>query len=174
MVVTLRLEITALFLSLHDGRLSRGSCLALKPLVSHLRYTSQVIPIRSQYLCQGNYRPNEGYSRQYNYTNSSRRQQHCCCSNNSRKATHRVAAAAAAALCMHIYFRIKLNYRLLRRHFNHHRTYFTLVRNTWRQPKKVKLVHKKKVPPEIRTTDPQMAQAATYLLPHYVSCIHRP
>ena len=29
----------------------------LKPLVSHLRYASQVIPIRSQYLCPGNYRP---------------------------------------------------------------------------------------------------------------------
>ena len=35
---------------LHDGRLSGGSCFALKPLVSHLAYASEVIPIRSQYL----------------------------------------------------------------------------------------------------------------------------
>ena len=40
----------------HDGKMSLGSCLALKPLVSRLRYASQVIRIRSQYLCPGNYR----------------------------------------------------------------------------------------------------------------------
>ena len=55
-------------------------------------------------------------------TNSSRKQQHCCCSNNSSAATH--GAAAAAAFCMHIYIYIKLTSRLLRRHLNHHRTYF--------------------------------------------------
>ena len=55
---------------LHDGRLSRGSCLALKPLVSHLRYASQAIPIRSQYLCP-DFRPHQGYSRQYHYTDLS-------------------------------------------------------------------------------------------------------
>ena len=49
---------------LHDGRLRRGSCLALKPLVSPLRYASQVMPIRFQYLCPGNYRPCQGCSRQ--------------------------------------------------------------------------------------------------------------
>ena len=49
---------------LHDGRLTRGSCL----LVSHLRYASHVIPMQSQYLlCQANYRPYQGYSRQYHY-----------------------------------------------------------------------------------------------------------
>ena len=37
-------------------------------LASHLRYASQVIPIRSQYLCPGNYRPFLGYSRQYHHT----------------------------------------------------------------------------------------------------------
>ena len=52
---------------LNDGRLSWGSFLALKPLVSHLRYASQVTPIRSQHLCPRNYRPHQGYSRQYNY-----------------------------------------------------------------------------------------------------------
>ena len=40
------MEVAASFLSLHAGRLHRGSCLALKPLVSHLRHASQVIPIR--------------------------------------------------------------------------------------------------------------------------------
>ena len=63
---------------------------------------------------------------QHTMTNSSRKQQHCCqaASNNNSIATHRAAtaaaAAAAAALCMHI----KLTFRLLRRHVNHHRTYF--------------------------------------------------
>ena len=47
---------------LHDGRLSRGSCLALKPLVSDQRYASQVIPPRSQYLRPDNHRPSQGYS----------------------------------------------------------------------------------------------------------------
>ena len=43
------------------------------------------------------------------------------CLRNSNKTTHnRAASAAAAALCMHI----KLTSRLLRRHLNHHRTYF--------------------------------------------------
>ena len=36
---------------------SLGSCLALKPLVSRLRYASQVIQIRSQNRCPGHYRP---------------------------------------------------------------------------------------------------------------------
>ena len=40
----------------HDGRLRQGSCLILKPLVSRLRFASQVIQIRSQYLYPGNYR----------------------------------------------------------------------------------------------------------------------
>ena len=56
LVADLRLEIAALFLSLHDGRLGKGSSLAVKPLVSHVRYASQVIPTRSSYLCPGNYR----------------------------------------------------------------------------------------------------------------------
>ena len=51
------MEIVALFLSLQTDDWTQGSCLALKPLVSHLRYASQVIPIRSQYLCPSNYRP---------------------------------------------------------------------------------------------------------------------
>ena len=46
---------------------TQASCLALKPLVSPLRYGSQVISIRSPYLCPGNY-PFAGYSRQYRYT----------------------------------------------------------------------------------------------------------
>ena len=57
-IVALKLEIAALFQTSPDGRLSRGSWLALKPLFSHLRYASQVIPTRSHYLCPwGNYRP---------------------------------------------------------------------------------------------------------------------
>ena len=36
---------------------SLGSCLALKPLVSRLRYASKVMQMRSQYLCPGNCRP---------------------------------------------------------------------------------------------------------------------
>ena len=50
-----------------DGRLSLGSCLALKPLESRLRCVFQVIRTRSQYLCPGNYRPYQGYSRQCHY-----------------------------------------------------------------------------------------------------------
>ena len=42
--------------------------LTLKPLVSRLRYASQVIQIRSQYLCPGNYWPHHGYSTQYHYS----------------------------------------------------------------------------------------------------------
>ena len=63
-------------------------------------------------------------------TNSSRNQQHCCCS-NSTIATHRAAVAAAAALCIHV----KLTSRLLRRHLNHHRTYFcvfTMLQKKWK------------------------------------------
>ena len=72
-----------LFLSLHDGcDWSRGSSLALKPLLSHLRYASQVVPIRSQYLwpcandddsviiialCPGNYRLSGLFKAQYRY-----------------------------------------------------------------------------------------------------------
>ena len=40
----------------HNGRLNLGSCFALKPLVSRLRYPSQVIQTRFQYVCPGNYR----------------------------------------------------------------------------------------------------------------------
>ena len=32
-----KMEIAGLFLCLHDGRLNRGWCLALKPLVFHLK-----------------------------------------------------------------------------------------------------------------------------------------
>ena len=63
-----RLEIAALFLSCTMDDWAGSSCLALKALVSHSRHASQVIPIRSQYLCPGNYRPYQGYSRQYHYT----------------------------------------------------------------------------------------------------------
>ena len=105
-------------------------------------------------------------------TNSSRKQQHCCCSNNTIIATHRAAAAAAAALCMHM----KLTSILLRRHPNHHRTYiYTGNKIHGANKKKVKLAHtQKNGPSEIRTADPQIAQTATYPLPHYLSCAHRP
>ena len=51
------MEIVAFFPFLTRRRLNpRGSRLPLKPPVSHLRYASQVIPVRSQYLRLGNYR----------------------------------------------------------------------------------------------------------------------
>ena len=53
----LDIEIIALFLPCTKETEPGARCLALKPLVSHLRYASQVIPIRSQYLFPGNYRP---------------------------------------------------------------------------------------------------------------------
>ena len=41
-----------------------------EPLVSHLRYASQVTPTRSHGLCPGNYRPYQGHSRQYRHNSS--------------------------------------------------------------------------------------------------------
>ena len=43
--------IAALFLSLHDGDCTRGSYLALIPLVSHLRYAS--VSAKTLYYCDG-------------------------------------------------------------------------------------------------------------------------
>ena len=48
---------TAIYSFQRDARLKRGSFPHPKPLVSRLRYASQVIPIRSPYLNPRDYRP---------------------------------------------------------------------------------------------------------------------
>ena len=57
-LVAYRLKIAASFLW-HDGRLRQLSCLSLKPLVSHLRYVSQVKQKWSQHLYPDDYRPSK-------------------------------------------------------------------------------------------------------------------
>ena len=67
---------------------------------------------------------------------------------------------------------VQLTSRLLRRHLNHHRTYFYsegTKKKTWNMAQK-----KTKKPSEIRTTDAEVTGTATYLLPHTNYCIHRP
>ena len=51
------IEIIALFLSCTKETEPGARCLVLKPLVSRLRYASQVIQYDPKYLCPGNYRP---------------------------------------------------------------------------------------------------------------------
>ena len=51
------IEIIALFLSCTKETEPGARCLALKPLVSHLRYASQVIQHDPNYQCPGDYPP---------------------------------------------------------------------------------------------------------------------
>ena len=51
------IEIMALLLSCTKETEPGARCLAPKPLVSRLRYASQVIQYDPKYLCPGNYRP---------------------------------------------------------------------------------------------------------------------
>ena len=51
------IEVITLFLSCTKGTEPGARCLALKPLVSHLGYASQVTQYDPNYLCPGNYRP---------------------------------------------------------------------------------------------------------------------
>ena len=58
------IEIIALFLSCTKETEPGARCIALKPLVSHLRYASQVINLLllkhdPNYLCPGNYQPSK-------------------------------------------------------------------------------------------------------------------
>ena len=82
---------------------------------------------------------------------------------SSSIATHRAPATAAAVLYTHI----RVTSRLLRRHLNHHRTYFyTVVKKIHSPTKKSENGTQKKNTIRDRTTDPQVARTTTplYLL----------
>ena len=70
-------------------------------------------------------------------TNSIRKLQHCCCCNNRGTATHKSSSSSGgSSSTMYAY---KTDFSILRRHLNHHRTYFYTYWN-----KKKGKRHKKK------------------------------
>ena len=71
-------------------------------------------------------------------TNSIRKLQHCCCCNNRGTATHKSSSSSGgSSSTMYAY---KTDFSILRRHLNHHRTYFYTYWN-----KKKGKRHKKKI-----------------------------
>ena len=77
---------------------------------------------------------------------------------------------ALLLLLQQLHYSIKLTSRLFKRHLDHHRIYF----HTWNKKERVKMAHTKETPSESRTTDAELEETATYLLPHSITCIRRP